>query len=447
METVTLEFKGDKSLSHRSAILSALGEGTFEIKNFLTAGDTINTLGAMKNLGIRIEGDVNSGSFKVHSPGLANLMKAGARLKFTADLGNSGTGSRLLMGLFSGLPGAEITITGDESLQKRPMGRVSKPLTAAGAVFEPLDKLPITVYGKKLLPVFHVETLGSAQVKSALMLAAIASGVSLRMEEKIPSRDHTENMLRFCGVNLTKETLDASPDDQGGGGTSGGFLIEMEPPYEIKPVTFDIWGDVSSASFFIILGLLNRTKKVHIKNVLLNPYRDKFVHILKQMGGQIEIIEKEDRCGERGGDIIASPSQLHGIEISPADVPAVIDELPVLTIAGLFSKGRFSYRGAGELRHKESDRISAMVKNLVGLGARVEEFPDGLAVEGNPDFLPPASSSGNIQSYLDHRIVMSFEILQRAILLNGGHSDLTIDGKEWVATSFPDFYDKLDLFE
>jgi 3-phosphoshikimate 1-carboxyvinyltransferase len=216
----------------------------------------------------------------------------------------------------------------------------------------------------------------------------------------------------------------------------------MEPPYEFKPVTFDIWGDISSASFFIILGLLNRKKKVHIKNVLLNPYRDKFVHILKQMGGNIEIIEKEERCGERGGDIIASPSQLHGIEIPPSDVPAIIDELPILTIAGLLSKGRFSYRGAEELRHKESDRISAMVKNLTGLGAKVDEFPDGLSLEGNPDF----SFAGNVQSHMDHRIVMSFEILQRVIRLNGGQCNLAIDGKEWVATSFPDFFEKMDLF-
>jgi len=435
METVTLEFKGDKSLSHRSAIFAALGEGTFEIKNFLTAEDTLNTLGAMKNLGVKIEGDIHSGSFKVHSPGLANFIKDNPALKFTADLGNSGTGSRLLMGLFAGLPGAEVTITGDESLQKRPMGRVTKPLTAAGAVFEPLDKLPITVFGRKLLPIFHVENLGSAQVKSALMLAAISSGVGLRIEEKIPSRDHTENMLRFCGVNLTKE-------DVRGADQKDGFLIEMEPPYELRPVTFDIWGDISSASFFIILGLLNRKKKVHIKNVLLNPYRDRFIHILRQMGGQIEIIEKEERCGERGGDIIASPSSLTGIEIGSADVPAIIDELPILTIAGLLSKGRFSYRGAEELRHKESDRISAMVKNLTALGARVEEFSDGLALEGNPDFIP----KGAIQSYLDHRIVMSFEILKKAASLNGAGGDLVVDGKEWVATSFPDFYEKMGLF-
>lgn len=431
METVTLEFKGDKSLSHRSAIFSALGKGTFEIRNFLTAEDTLNTLNAMKNLGIRIEGDVHSGNFKVHSPGFAETSRNINQLKFTADLGNSGTGSRLLMGLFAGMPGAEVTITGDESLKKRPMGRVSKPLMSAGAVFEPVDKLPITVYGKKLLPVFHVENIGSAQVKSALMLAALSSGVSLRIEEKIPSRDHTENMLRFCGVNLSREAND-----------NGGFIIEMEPPYEIHPATFDIWGDISSASFFIILGLLNKKKKVHIKNVLLNPYRDRFIHILKRMGGNIEIQEKDERCGERGGDILVSPSELQGIDISASDVPAIIDELPVLTIAGLLAKGRFSYRGAEELRHKESDRISAMVKNLTSLGAQVEEFPDGLSVAGNPGFSP----SGNIQSFLDHRIVMSFEILQKAILLNGGKSNLVIDGKEWVATSFPDFFSKMDLF-
>ena len=430
MDTVTLEFKGDKSLSHRSAILSALGKGTFTIKNFLTAGDTINTLNTMKHLGIRIEGDVQSGQFLIHSDGLPLGLNSGA-LKFTADLGNSGTGSRLLMGLFAGMPGVEATITGDESLKKRPMGRVSRPLISVGAEFEPSDKLPITVFGRRLLPIMHVENIGSAQVKSALLLAAISSGVPARIEEPIPSRDHTENMLRFCGINLSKEPLD-----------KGGFLIEMEPPYIIEPTTFDIWGDISSASFFIVLGLLNRKKKVHIKNVLLNPYRDRFIHILRQMGGNIEIIEKEERCGERGGDIIASPSQLHGIEISESDVPAVIDELPILTIAGLLSRGTLTYKGAAELRHKESDRISAMAQNLTRLGAKVVEFPDGLSLEGNPDISP----SGNIESFLDHRIVMSFEILQKALTLNDKPSRLNIEGKEWVLTSFPDFYEKLDLF-
>jgi 3-phosphoshikimate 1-carboxyvinyltransferase len=427
METITLEFKGDKSLSHRSAIFSALGVGKFEIKNFLTAGDTINTLYAMKNLGIKIEGDEKSGNFFITSQGLTNI----PNLNFTADLGNSGTGSRLLMGLFSGLKDAHVTITGDESLKKRPMGRITGPLASAGAHFEPVDKLPITVFGKKLLPIIHVESIGSAQVKSALMLAAISSQTSLRIEEKIPSRDHSENMLRFCGVNLSKEPM---PD--------GGFLIEMEPPYNINPVCFDIWGDISSASFFIVLGLLNKNKAVHIKNVLMNPYRDRFVKILQAMGGKIEIIKKDNRCGEQGGDIIAHPSELIGIDIDPADIPAIIDELPILTIAGLFAKGKFSYRGAEELRHKESDRISAMVQNLKQLNFNVEEFNDGLSVQGDPE----NSANGKIESYMDHRIVMSFEILQTAWNLNNQPGKLDITGKEWVATSFPDFDSKLNLF-
>ncbi|MDH4199916.1 MAG: 3-phosphoshikimate 1-carboxyvinyltransferase [Spirochaetia bacterium] len=428
MDTVKFNFKGDKSISHRSAIFSALGKGIFEIRNFLTAEDTMNTLNAMTHLGIRVEGDVHSGNFRIISSG-RNPEKPE---KFTVDLGNSGTGSRLLMGLFSGMPGIEATITGDESLKKRPMGRITKPLVSVGGVFEPIDSLPITVYGRKLLPIMHVESIGSAQIKSAMMLAAISSGVPLRLEERIPSRDHTENMLQFCGVHLTKEPLDNSP----------GFLIEMEPPYIIQPVLFDIWGDISSASFFIVLGLLNRKKKVIIENVLLNPYRDKFIKILKDMGANIEIIEKKEKCGEKGGDIIVSPSELRGINISPLDIPSIIDELPILTIAGLLSTGTFSFRGAAELRHKESDRISAMVNNLKAVGVHVQEFPDGLSFEGNPEF----ASGGSINGYLDHRIVMSFEVLKSVLEMNGKPGSLQIEGRQWVTTSFPDFFEKIQDF-
>lgn len=424
--TGELSFQGDKSLSHRAAIFAAAAQGTSKITNFLTAQDTLHTLKAMEAAGVHIEGDPSSGNFEVNSPGLKALKLHGGG---SIDLGNSGTGSRLLLGLFCGLPGVDITIDGDESLRKRPMKRVTDPLTAAGAEFDPPDRLPIRTRGKRLLPIMHRESIGSAQVKSALMLAALASDTSLRLEEPIPSRDHTENMLLYAGVELVKEKLDG-----------GGYLIEMEPPYEPEPREYNIWGDISSASFFVVLALLAPQARLTIRNVLLNPNRDRYLKILQKMGGDIEIIEKSSQCGERGGDIIVRSSQLKGIEIEAADIPAVIDELPILTIAGLFSEGRFGYRNAHELRVKESDRIAAMVSNLKAIGAEVSEYDDGLMVTG----IPAASLSGEIKSYLDHRIVMSFEIANLISRAHNPKSGLNIEGKDWVATSFPDFYQKLD---
>ena len=424
-----LSFAGDKSLSHRAAIFAALAKGRSSIENFLTAQDTINTLKAMEAAGVQIEGDISSGAFDVISPGLAAMQ--GKNLKI--DVGNSGTGARLLMGLFSGIPDTTAVIDGDDSLRKRPMGRVSAPLASAGAIFDPADKLPIEVRGKKLLPILFREELGSAQVKSAMMLAALASGVSLRLEEPIPSRDHTENMLGYAGVELLKEPH------------GSGFIIEMEPPYELQPQRWQVWGDISSASFFVVLALLMKEGKLTIKNVLLNPYRDRYIKVLQEMGGKIQVIPGEKHCGEAGGDIIVEPSRLHGVEIKAADIPAVIDELPILTIAGLFAEGRFGYRNAAELRVKESDRISAMVDNLKELGVDVEEYDDGLSLTGlsTGRFDSALRTPGyKVVSHMDHRIVMSFQIADLVSRANGG-APIEIDGKEWVATSFPDFYTKL----
>jgi len=422
---IELNFAGDKSISHRAAIFSALAKGESHITNYLGAEDTLNTLYAMEKSGALFE-KIQNGSYKVTSPGIAALKINNSHM----DMGNSGTGSRLLLGLFSGLPDAIVTIDGDASLRKRPMARVTTPLVSFGAQFEPLDKLPIKVNGAKLLPVIHSEEIGSAQVKSALILAALASQVPLRIEEKIPSRDHTENMLAYAGIQINKE-------ENG----NGGFIIEMEPPYILNPVTYNIWGDISSASFFVVLGLLMKDGELVLKNVLLNPYRDRYLHILIEMGGNIEIIPGKSECGEKGGDIIVRPSRLKGLTLKAEDIPSVIDELPVLTIAGLFAEGFFEFRNAKELRFKESDRITSMVNNLKACNVNIEEFSDGLRVEGNPDII----LQGNIESFMDHRIAMSFEIANKVSIQNGASEKLSISGAEWIKTSFPDFYDKLNL--
>lgn len=418
-----LFFQGDKSLSHRAAILSAMACGKSTLKNYLFAEDTLNTLKAMEKLGVFVKKDGET--VMVDSTGIEGWRSP----KDIIDVGNSGTGARLLLGLFSGVAGLEAILDGDESLRKRPMRRVTSPLTNFGAKFEPMDYLPIKVSGQKLLPIHFQEDLGSAQVKSALILAALAAQVPLHLRETVPSRDHTEKMLIFAGVPLHKE---AQPN---------GFLITANPPYKIEPREYEIWGDVSSAAFFVVLGLLAEKGEILIRNVLFNPYRTRYLEILKQMGGHITILPQKERCGEKGGDIIVRPSNLKGVAIEPKDIPAIIDELPILTIAGVFSTGKFSFRGAAELRLKESDRIKALVTNLRFLGVEVEEYPDGLAVEGNPERV----LQGPVESFMDHRIVMSFEIAQIKSQINAKtNKDLIqIHGKNWVQTSFPDFYEKL----
>ncbi|MDH5720222.1 MAG: 3-phosphoshikimate 1-carboxyvinyltransferase [Spirochaetia bacterium] len=422
--------RGDKSLSHRAVIFSALAKGKSKIKNFLKAEDTLNTLRAMQKTGVTVIGDVYSDEFEIVSEGLHNFKSPDTVL----DMGNSGTAARLLLGLFSGFENIEATIDGDESLRKRPMKRITNPLKNFGASFEPEDLLPIKVSGKKLRPVIYDETLGSAQVKSALLLAAISSGVEARIKENHPSRDHSEKMLRFAGANL-KSIRQPTAEN----------VIELKPPYNFNPAKYDIWGDISSAAFFVVLGLLAEEGELIIKNVLFNPFRDRYIDILIQMGAKIEKVVTGEKCGESGGDLIVKPSLLKGISIGKEEIPKIIDELPVLTIAGLFAEGRFEFRGAEELRVKESDRIKAMADNLRNLKVNVEEFSDGLSLEGSRG----AILEGSIESFMDHRIIMSFAIAREKAWANAGYSKdknelIEIKDLNWVKTSFPDFFELLD---
>jgi 3-phosphoshikimate 1-carboxyvinyltransferase len=429
----SLSFPGDKSLSHRAAILAALAQGVSTIHNFLDAGDTMNTLRAMQALGAKVT-DLGNRSFRVESPGLKGLKSPAGVI----DCGNSGTGSRLIMGLIAGLEGVTAVIDGDASLRKRPMRRVTGPLEKVGAKFEWLgekDCLPVRVTGTRLPPIEFTETLGSAQVKSAVILAAIASQTSLVLHEPIPSRDHTENMLRHAGVAVKKEKA------------GDGFRISLDAGVSVLPREYRIWGDVSSAAFFAVGASLLPGSEILIRHVLLNPYRDRYLQALRDMGAAIEILPQRDECGERGGDVLVKHAHLHGVAIPPESIPALIDELPVLTIAGTFATGRFSYRNAKELRVKESDRIAIMVKNLAQSHVHVEEFEDGLALEGDPG----RPLTGVIEPDMDHRIVMSFEIadLVSRHIRNPHAAEaevapaLQIKGREWVATSFPSFYEKL----
>ncbi len=425
-----LTFQGDKSLSHRAVILASVSSGESYITNFLYAKDTMNTLKAVEKLGVQVIGEPLQGKFKIISEGLS-LFRS---VEQVLDVGNSGTAARLLLGLISGCEGVNITIDGDESLKKRPMSRITSPLCNFGARFNEKNNLPITVKGTKLKPIYFEEKLGSAQVKSACILAGIASQVNITLLEKKRSRDHTEKMLQFIGVPIKESRKNGLNE------------ICLQAPYQLKSSVFQIWGDISSAAFFIALACLIEGSELIIRNVLLNKYRTGYINILRKMGADIKFIEKNDKCGEKGGDLQVKYSPLKNISITSEDVPSIIDEIPILAIVASLSPGIFKIRGAEELRRKESDRIHALCYNLNLLGYECEEYLDGFYLLGNPNQIP----QGIIHGFSDHRIIMAFEIANQVAKTRFPHKNKYIsfreskDNKKWVRTSFPEFYTKLE---
>jgi 3-phosphoshikimate 1-carboxyvinyltransferase len=275
-------------------------------------------------------------------------------------------------------------------------------------------RIPLQIKGKKLKDFSYYSELSSAQVKSCLMLAAISSDVILDYNESELSRNHTEKMLSFLGgkIEYTSETH-----------------FSIKPPFKFEGTSFRVPGDISSAAFFIVLGLIVKKGELCIQNIGLNPARTGILKVLKQMGAKIFIENNREECGEPVGDLIIHPSELHKIEILASDIPSIIDEIPILTIAGLFSKGGFSISNAEDLRAKESDRIHSMVSNLKKLGITVEEKKDGYEFEEVHSIKP-----ATIESFMDHRIAMSFDILKKASGI-----DIQIDDDSWIGTSFPNF--------
>lgn len=413
---------GDKSLSHRFVLFSALAKGVSECTGFLEAEDPLHTMSCFAGLGVQFT-KLGPGAYRAVSPGVRDLRPSDKPL----DFGNGGTGIRLSCGLLAGVPGMDVILTGDASLQKRPMGRIVDPLQSLGADVASVNgdgKAPLRVRGKKIRNGSYTSPIASAQVKSCLMLGAIASESELEYREPELSRDHTENMLRFLGGQITHH----SPTH-----------FTIQPPYELQGKTFHIPGDISSAGFFIVLGLLADPDSVLIiENVGLNPSRIGILEVLEKMGGRIRILNKRTECGEETGDLEIRGSNLHRTEIPASLIPSIIDEIPILSIAGLFSVGGFCIRNAEELRAKESDRIHSMVSNLQKLGVSVTEYPDGY------EFLPPLElkSGAAIETFMDHRIAMSFSILESVAQVG-----ICIDDVSWVETSFPGFFTILKNLE
>ena len=415
---------GDKSLTQRALILSALAEGESRISGLLFGGDAESTANALRALGAGIPQIPSNGSeITVQGVGLGGLRSPGSQL----DLGNSGTGARLLLGVLSG-SAVETTMTGDESLRSRPMRRVTEPLRAMGARFDFLAEdglLPIRLRGKRPLQEIDWSTpVASAQVKSSILLAGLTGGASALITEPEQSRDHTERIFRQVGVSTESRAV------------ADGWRVEMHnPPNRISELDFRVPGDVSSAAFLLASAVLGGTAaSLDIVGVGLNPTRTAFLEVLERMGAEITVeTDADDENLEARGTVSASLSSLTGTHVGAAEVPRMIDELPLVAVLGARAQGETSIRGAQELRAKESDRIDAVVRNLRVLGVDVEEHEDGLIVLGSDRPL-----KGRVEAFDDHRIAMAFGVLGAA-----PGNDIEVDDPHASGVSFPGFWELL----
>ena len=406
-----IEVPGDKSISHRAVMLGSIAEGKTRVKKWLFAEDILNTIRAFQGLGVEIE----VGEELI----IKGRGKSGLRAPTKPiDFGNSGTGMRLLAGILSGQPFKSV-LTGDETLNKRPMKRIMEPLRLMGAEIKamPGDLAPITIQGGKLKGIEYKLPVASAQVKSSILLASIYAEGITRLTEPAPTRDHTERLLKHFGGQIEKQGLE----------------IKMKCGQELKAEEIVVPGDISSASFFIVAGILVPGARLIIKNVELNPTRTGILDALKKMGAEIELLNARELCGEPVGDLLVMHRALKGAEIKGDLIPRMIDEIPILAVAGALAEGETVIRDAKELRVKESDRISSMVSELRKMGAKIEELEDGMIIQGVRELKAEV-----VDSHKDHRIAMSLAI---AGLLAKGKT--VIKSVEWVETSFPDFLKKL----
>jgi 3-phosphoshikimate 1-carboxyvinyltransferase len=411
----TITVPGDKSISHRALMLGAIAEGPTTIYGFLESEDCLATQAALEALGVRIRKTANE--VRVDGVGPRGLRAPTGVL----DLGNSGTAIRLMTGLLAGQPFAS-ELTGDASLRSRPMERVAGPLRSMGATIATADggTPPIKIGGgAKLHGIDYTLPMASAQVKSALLLAALGAEGPTTVRSPGPSRDHTERMLQSMGVQLELAEEGA------------GHRVTLTGPASLRGREISVPGDFSSAAFFIVAGCLGAADGLLIKNVGVNPTRVGLLAILREMGADVEL-EAQRRVGaEPVADIYVRQSQLRGVDVPPEYVPLAIDELPILFIAGAAARGTTTVHGAEELRKKETDRIAVMAQGLATLGVGVEERPDGLVIT-------PAGKlrGGTVDSRGDHRIAMSFSV---ASLL--AKAPIEILNTAEVATSFPSFLD------
>ena len=401
---------GDKSISHRAIMFGALASGKTNIRNFLQSEDCLSTMDSFRKMGIRIvrKGD----KVTVFGKGLHGLKKP----KGILNANNSGTTTRLMLGILAGQPFTS-KITGDKSLCKRPMRRVADPLREMGALISGKDGgnyTPLTITGGKLKGINFRSKVASAQVKSAVLLAGLYAKGKTSVIEPVKSRDHTERMLKYFGAGLSIK----------------GNKVTIDGGQSLKGRKIEVPGDISSAAFFIVAGMIVPNSRLVLKNVGINPTRTGIIDALKKMGGKVKLVNKRNMNFEPVAELIVSTSGLKGAVIGGKIIPRLIDEIPVLAVAASLAKGRTVFKDAGELRVKESDRIETLCTELRKFGVKVEEREDGFIVYGSSK--PKGAKS---ISYGDHRIAMAMAVL--ALAANGSSE---IRDTACIRTSFPEFF-------
>lgn len=404
---------GDKSVSHRAVMFGSIAKGLTEITNFLQGADCLSTISCFGKLGIEIENQPDR--ILVHGKGLHGLTAPDSVL----DAGNSGTTTRLISGILAP-QSFTTTLTGDASIQKRPMERIMEPLSMMGADIKSLkgnDCAPLEIHGRPLTGIHYTSKVASAQVKSAILLAGLYASGETSVTEPVISRNHTEIMLNHFGAQITTKDTTAS--------------ILPEPVLEGRKIM--VPGDISSAAYFIAAGLIVPGAEILIKNVGINETRDGIIRVAKQMGGNITLLNENRDSGEPVADVLVSHSALHGIEINGSIIPTLIDELPIIAIMAAYAEGTTVIADAAELKVKESNRIDVMVDNLTAMGADITGTEDGMIIKGGSPL-----HGALIHSMDDHRIAMSFAV---ASLLAEGTT--TIEGGACVNISYPGFYKDL----
>jgi 3-phosphoshikimate 1-carboxyvinyltransferase len=408
------QLPGDKSISHRSAMFAALGDGASRIHNYSSAQDCQNTLDCLAALGVSIRRAPDG--IEIQGAGLNGLSQS----QHPLDVGNSGTTIRLLSGILAGQKFTTV-ISGDESIERRPMKRVIEPLTLMGARIEARENnfAPLRLSGGDLKAIAYQPPVASAQVKSCVLLAGLFADGVTTVIEPAPTRNHTELMLRECGATVQSE----------------GERISLRCHQSLRPLgDYTVAGDLSSAAFFIVAGLIAPNAEFHLRQIGANPSRIALVDALRQIGGEIEVQQARTVHGEPVVDFVAASSKLRGnLNLSGAVIANLIDEIPILAVAATQLEGTLTIHDARELRVKESDRISAIVTNLRRMGVAVEEFDDGLQLSG-----PQRLRGARIESYGDHRIAMAFAI---AGLIAEGETEIA--GAEAASVSLPEFYQLL----
>ncbi len=409
-----IRIPGDKSISHRAVMIGSIAEGETIVENFLISEDCLRTVECMRLMGTEIE--FIDGNLKIKGKGLTGLSEPGNIL----DVGNSGTTIRLLMGILSG-QSFKATLTGDESIRRRPMGRVVEPLKKMGAVIHGRQKdtlAPLTVIGSKLKPIDYVLPIPSAQVKGAILLAGLYADGETSVVEREFTRDHTERMLEYFGAEIRR--IDSK------------IILKGRPKLRGQRIT--VPSDISSASYLLVAGTIVPDSEITLRDIGVNPGRTGIIEVIHRMGGNLEVMNERIVSNEPMADIKVKFSRLKAVELRGSLIPRIIDEIPAIAVAATQAIGKTVIKDAEELRLKESDRINTMVKELTRLGVKVEELKDGMIINGGAKLKSAVS-----RSYGDHRIAMAVTI---AGLIAEGR--VVMENVDCVDTSFPHFADTIN---